>query len=178
MGGRSWTEDDIAYLEYYIYSDDTKDYNAAAEFLNRSNGSVRKKAYQIRKNNSTLRLRKVWTEERLAFLKRWSPLKTDEWIAERLQTTKGAVERKRLVLGIRKNKGKAACLRIIIPLAKDGLTRREIAERSGLSYDLVVMYVKQENIQVTKTEQGAYFRRLARLSVDAARNKSRSRYNK
>lgn len=156
---KPWTEDEKIYLEYYIFSDDTSDFNEASYYLDRSKGSLRKQAFLIRKDNKDLRFRKEWTEEDLNFLKQNYLIKTDKEIAFKLQRTKNAVERKRLLLGLKKRSTKEERQSAVRSLIKKGLTRKEIASELGKQYCLICQDVKEISPFYEKQEPGSYFRK-------------------
>lgn len=149
MNGKKWTEDEEIYLEYYLFDGEMKDYKAAEEFLRRSNRSISAKVTDMKKQGVPINnFKRRWTEEEVVFLKRHYSILKPKNIAHRLNRTTAAVQEKARLLGISKESRPRHKDAEIRWLAERGLTRREIAHQTGMSYDSIRNYVFYNNIEV------------------------------
>lgn len=119
----NWTEDDLIYLEYFVYEGDEK-LKEAAKFLGRTLDAVETMLKRLRKENKNVYyLNKKWTEKEDDFIRKHYQTMSGTAIAIRLGCTYGAVKNRRIVLGLKQKRTKE----------KDGEIRKLLAEGYYLS---------------------------------------------
>ncbi|EPT7250646.1 hypothetical protein ACVR7L_000044 [Listeria monocytogenes] len=119
----NWTEDDLIYLEYFVYEGDEK-LKEAAEFLGRTLGAVETMLKRLRKKSKNVcYINKKWTEKEDNFLRENYQTMSGKAIAIRFGCTYGAVKSRRSFLGLKRKRTKE----------KDGEIRKLLAEGYYLS---------------------------------------------
>ncbi|MFS1030303.1 hypothetical protein ACFC89_16905 [Enterococcus casseliflavus] len=98
---KNWTEDDLIYLEYFVYEGDEK-LKEAAKFLGRSLNAVECMLQRLRKENKDVcYMQKNWTEAEDDFIRKYYKVMSGPAIAIRLGRTYGAVRDRRSFLGLK-----------------------------------------------------------------------------
>lgn len=156
---KKWTEDEEDYLRHYLADTEVIGYKEASEFLGRSVESIRNKAWLMRKYEELPKLHKDWTEKRTKFLIKYYPAREAKWIARYIGMTTNAVNNKARELKLRKSSSPRQFARIE-PLAKQGLTRKEIAAQIGITYRSVEEYIRKNKIPCKEGDKTVYFREL------------------
>ena len=101
---KGWTEDELIYLEYFVYVGDEK-LKEAAKFLNRSLNAVECMLQRLRKENKDVcYMQRNWTEAEDDFIKKYYKVMSGPTIALRLGRTYGAVRDRRSFLGLKVRK--------------------------------------------------------------------------
>lgn len=119
----NWTEDDLIYLEYFVYEGDEK-LKEAAKFLGRTLGAVETMLKRLRKENKNVYyINKKWTEKEDDFIRKNYQTMSGPTIAIRLGCTYGAVKNRRSFLGLKQKRTKE----------KEGEIRKLLAEGYYLS---------------------------------------------
>lgn len=96
-----WTEDELIYLEYFVFENDAK-LKEAANFLGRSLNAVECRLSRLRKTNrNTCYLKRKWTETEDNFIRENYRKMSGPTIALRLNRSYGAVRERRRFLGLR-----------------------------------------------------------------------------
>ncbi|MDY4027190.1 MAG: hypothetical protein SOZ13_19135 [Enterococcus avium] len=147
MVGKHWTEDELIYLEYFVFENDSK-LKEASCFLGRSVNAIRKKLSQLRKNKdyNVGYMHRLWTEEELNFIKRNYTQMTYEDIAKKLNRGAAAVELIARENGIRKHKKLKDFDTEIRELATSGYCPAEIARELNIKAGSVRSYMIAQNI--------------------------------
>jgi len=144
---KKWSEDDEIYLEYLAYDEELKNYDDAAEFLGRSNKSIRQKLYEMRRELPNIGyIEKPWTDREIEFLRKNYLVIPADKLAERLRRTEGAVFQKAYKSGIRKRTRISDYDLEIREMASKGMYRYEIARELGLNANSVLYYINRNKI--------------------------------
>ncbi|HEL7521307.1 hypothetical protein [Enterococcus faecalis] len=172
---RKYSEDDEIYLEYYLYDEETKTYDDAAEFLGRSNNQLIKKAHKMRRENENVGyVRKPFEDWEIEYLKKSYKKVPVAKIAEYLSRSEDTVINKANSLGIKKLTLLKDYDKDIRYLASKNYTRASIARILGLNYRSVMDYIQRNKITcryAQREEMGSYWRRLEHTRIEEARNR-------
>ncbi|EJM9908594.1 hypothetical protein V8K72_001974 [Listeria monocytogenes] len=142
---RRWTEEDDIYLEYFIFSKDSK-FEVAAEFLGRSLNATITRAAIIRKKREEYYICRKWTEEEDNYIKSNYKLWTYKLIAKRLNRSCKAVSDRACFLGLKKNNSLVALDGEIRKMADEGIYAVDIARKLQLDYETLRGYLRKHNI--------------------------------
>lgn len=174
---KKWTEEEEIYLEYYLYDEDTKRYKDAAEFLGRSELSVKTKAYKMRKKEAHIGyLQKDFEDWEIEYIKKNYSMIPTELMSEHLGRSREVIMWKAAQLGIAKLQRPRDFDKEIRKLAASGHTRASIARELGLKPKSVGAYINRNGIEcryADRSEMGGYFRELEQ----ARNNEMRKKYS-
>jgi DNA-binding NarL/FixJ family response regulator len=145
---KTWSEDDEIYLEYYLYSGEERNYNSAAEFLNKSNKNLISKANKMRARGERLGyIRRPFSEKEIDYIKinyRNIPTKL---MSEHLGRSRDTIIEKANELGLKKLTQLKDFDAEIRMLASQGKTRADIARLLFLNPKSVGDYVARNKIK-------------------------------
>lgn len=157
-----WTEDEEIYLEYYLYDEESKNYDDAAEFLGKSHRKITKKAYKMRKKDKNIQcIQKDYQDWEIEYLKKAYFMTTTDVMSERLGRSRESIIAKANQLGITKLQKVREYDKEIRALASEGYTRAEIARKLKLKPKSVGDYINRNNIDcqyATREVMGKAFR--------------------
>lgn len=177
MGKKIWTEDDEIYLNYYLSSNEEKNYESAANFLNCSRSQITKKANKMRVKGETEHyINKPFDKWEIDYLKKHYYMIPTTDIAELLSRSRETIIWKANSLGLTKLDKVRNHDSEIRRLAKEGFTRATIARKLGLKANSVGDYINRNNIScryATREEMGGHFRELEQ----ARYNEMKKKYN-
>lgn len=130
-----WTEDELIYLEYFVYENDAT-LKEAAEFLGRSLIAVRSKLHEMRKEVGGIGyMGKQWTKQEEAFIKNSYQILTCSEIASRLSKSTIAVSSHAFKLGLKKTKKVKEQDAKIRTLISEGYYLSQISRELGINKD-------------------------------------------
>jgi DNA-binding CsgD family transcriptional regulator len=143
-----WSEEEEEYLEYYIRSEDTIDYEAASEHLGIPIEKIYSKAHYMRKKNQlNHRLKEPYSERELNMIKQNYQIMTYQEIADlldrSLESVRSTANKK---LGLRKTRPIKKHDKDIKRLAKQGKFAKKIAEYIGASHQATADYMRLNGI--------------------------------
>lgn len=148
MTRKKWSEDEEAYIEYYLYDGEEKDYNAASEFLDRTHSSIMSKVSDMRKKDEKVHyILRPFTEKEVGFIRTNYKKMTAAAIADRLCRTESAIITKAHELGVSKRKQLRFYDSEIRRLAAEGCYRSEIARILSLNAVSVHQYINRHGIE-------------------------------
>lgn len=146
MNGRKWTEDEDIYLEYFVYENDAT-IQAAARFLNRTEGAVNTRLTALRKNDAkTAYMKRRWKKSEDQFLKDHYKLMTDELLSKRLMRTIQSIKSRRKYLRLSRTRPVHIHKKKILELIKEGYYRTEIAKELDVDVKSLSTFLRQNNI--------------------------------
>lgn len=156
MTGKHWTEDELIYLEYFAFENDTE-LKEASKFLNRSVNAITKKLWQLRKNDdyNIAYMNRPWTEKEIVFIKKNYSQMSYKAIARRLKRGIASVEAIARANGLYKQKTMKDYDFEIRELASQGHFPAEISRELNLNAGSVRAYMIAQNIEyksLTKNE--------------------------
>ncbi|MGT2755521.1 hypothetical protein [Streptococcus ovis] len=151
-----WSSDEIEYVRMFAENPDLDTCITVAQYLDRTPGAVRMQVHKLRQEGVHTKLLDKWTEWEINALKNMNGKVTVKEQAELLGRSYGSVASKRVVLGLSNSYkgtpvGKGKEIRF---LAKQGLFRKEIAEKLELNYSSLCKYIKREGICCVDDEEG------------------------
>ena len=143
-----WSEAEEEYLEYYIRSEDTIDYEAASEHLGISIEKIYSKAHYMRKKNQlNHRLKEPYSEREIKMIKQNYQIMTYQEIANLLDrpldSVKSTANKK---LGLRKTRPIKKHDKDIRRLAQQGKYAKEIADYIGAGHQATCDYMRLNGI--------------------------------
>ncbi|WP_440894950.1 hypothetical protein ACS127_10270 [Amphibacillus sp. Q70] len=168
MSRKQWTEDEIIYLEYYIYSAEERDYKAAAEFLDRSLNAVQLKASKLRKENKDIGyLYKPYSDYEIEYIKTNYKKLSLKSMSEHLGRSENALTLAANKIGIKRlNRFNIKDDKALRNMAEEGLWISEIARRLRYHRKTIANYAKKHGIKIKlapREVQGGYFRKRAHM---------------
>lgn len=170
-----WTEDEKIYLEYYLYDNETKNYQNASDFLGRSDAAIRNKAYKMRKQDENISyLQKDFEQWEIEYIKKNYFLISTALMSEHLDRSRDVIIWKANQLGITKLQKVRDYDTEIRDLASKGYTRAAIARELGLKPKSVGDYINRNKIEcryAERAEMGGYFRELEQARCNEMRKK-------
>lgn len=153
MTGKHWTEDELAYIEYFVYENDTK-LKEASEFLGRSLHAVKVKLVQLRKEDkSVCYMNNLWTEKEEEFLKKNYKILTNKNISIRLNRSVKAIEFRAAQLGIQKNKSVKSQDKKIREMIADGYYLIDVSKKLNIKMSSLIAHCKARGIEYTRMPQ-------------------------
>lgn len=147
-----WSEEEEEYLEYYIRSEDTIDYEAASEHLGIPIEKIYSKAHYMRKKNQlNYRLKEPYSEREIKMIQQNYQIMTYQEIADLLDrpldSVRSTANKK---LGLRKTKPIKKHDKDIRRLAKQGKYAKEIADYIGASHQATADYMRLNGIDYVR----------------------------
>lgn len=145
---RLYTEEEIDYL-WLAIEDKESNYEDVAALLGRTVCGVKGKVWKL--TNGTNKgglVRRPWTPDEIDKLRQLYPILPMEDVCERLGRTKSAIKTQVVRLGIRKHEMIYRDEDEIRYLAEQGLSYREIAERTGGTVKNLRNYAYKHGIKV------------------------------
>lgn len=156
MAGKHWTDDELAYIEYFVLQNDTKLADAAV-FLGRSTRAIQVKLWRLRKsNNSTHYMHRLWTKKEEEFLKTHYNSMLNKDIAQRLCRTISAIEFRANKLGLKKHKDIKSLDPVIRELIKRGYYLSYICKELGIKMSSLIAHCQREGIEYKKKPRTEY----------------------
>jgi hypothetical protein len=150
MSGRHWSEDELIYLEYFVFDNDAQ-LDEAAKHLNRSLRAVTKKLWQLRKQDGDVQyVHRLWTKKEEDFLKRYYTTMTNKNIAKRLNRTVAAVEFRAKKIGLSKNRNIRDLDSEIRKLIAEGYYLSQICKELNIKMQSLLAHVGREGIEYKK----------------------------
>lgn len=150
MAGKHWNEDELIYLEYFVFDNDAQ-LIVAAEHLGRSLQAVKKKLCQLRKQDSNVQhIHRLWTKKEDDFLKRHYTTISNKNIAIRLNRSVGAVEFRASKLGITKKNSIQKLDKEIRKLISDGYYLSQICKKLNIKMQSLLAHLEREGIEYKK----------------------------
>lgn len=153
---KKWSDEELDYLRTFSEFPDGDNCIMVAQYLNRTPGAIRTQVHKLRQEGVHTKLLDKWTDWEINALKNMNGKITVKEQAELLGRSYSSVSHKRGELGLRTvrkttpaSKGKE-----IRKMAHQGLFRREIADKLGLSYSSLCKYIRRENICCVDDEEG------------------------
>lgn len=149
MGGKNWSEDDEIYIEHYIFgegADKEMTYEAAANFLGRSQNAIRKKVVRMRKEGSEIGyINRIYTEAEKHFIKQNYQNMTANNIGKRLGRPPRSIIYKAQKMGLKKNRSLKNNVKRIKELSKSGYTDYQIGKILGVHCQSVTYHRDKNN---------------------------------
>lgn len=156
MSGKHWDEDELIYIEYFVFDNDAQ-LNVAAEYLGRSLQAVKKKLWQLRKQDSNVQhIHRLWTKKEEDFLRRNYTTMTNKNIAQRLNRSVGAVEFRAAKLGLSKNRNIRDLDNEIRKLITEGYYLSQICKELGIKMPSLLAHIGREGIEYKKMPRKEY----------------------
>lgn len=143
--GRNWSKQELLYLrKYWATADDPE---RIARKLNRTVNGIRQKACQLglQRDRGSM----IWPPEKVRKLKKLYPNHSNEWIAKKLGTTKGAVMGKANVLHLLKDPEWKREQNL-----KSCFKKGHVPKNKGKKWDEFLDKEKQEAIRRTTFKKG------------------------
>ena len=175
MTGKHWTEDELAYIEYFVLQNDTKLADAAV-FLGRSTRAIQVKLWRLRKSNTgTHHMHRLWTAKEEEFLKKHYTSMLNKNIAQRLDRTISAIELRASKLGLKKHKDVKSLDPVIRELIKQGYYLSRICKELDIKMSSLIAHCQREGIEYKKMPRTEYanYGNLIWNKQDQARYKER-----
>ncbi|MGM0117369.1 hypothetical protein [Enterococcus sp. AZ189] len=143
---RRWTEDEDIYLEYFLFSQDSK-LEIAAKHLNRSLNATIKHAAVVRAKRKDYYICRKWTEDEDDYIKASYRSLSYENIGLRIGRSRKAVSERVRKLGLRKNNSLISLNDEIRQMAAEGFYPIDIAKSLKLDYETLREYLNKHNIE-------------------------------
>lgn len=180
MPGKHWTEDELTYIEYFVFEKDAK-LSDASEFLGRSVNAIKKKLWRLRtEDNNVKHMNRLWTEKEEEFLKKHYTSLSNKNIAIRLRRSVKSVEFRAAKLGLKKYKKIQDKDFEIRKLISEGYYLSEICKELNIKMQSLIAHCRRENISYKKmprTERADYgnhiWNKLGQASYQEYLNKQR-----
>lgn len=156
MTGKHWKEDELIYLEYFVFDNDAQ-LSVAAEHLGRSIRAVKKKLCQLRKQDCNVQhINRLWTKKEEDFLKRHYTTMVNKNIAQRLNRSVGAVEYRAAKLGLSKNRNIRDLDSEIRKLIAEGYYLSQVCKKLDIKMQSLLAHVEREGIEYKKMPRKEY----------------------
>ena len=153
---RKWTEDELVYLEYFVFENDTQLIDAS-KHLNRSTNAIRKKLCKMRKeDNFRCYMHRLWSEKEDEFLKKHYLSMKNKYIADRLNRTVGAVEFRAKKLGLTKHKKIKELDTEIRRLIDEDYYLSQICTKLNIKMSSLIAHCQREKIPYKKMPRTEY----------------------
>lgn len=153
---RKWTEDELVYLEYFVFENDTQ-LIEASKYLNRSINAIRKKLCKMRKEDGfRCYMHRLWTEKENEFLKQHYSSMKNKYIAQRLNRTIGSIEFQASKLNLKKHKNIKELDAEIRRLIEKGYYLSQICSELDIKMPSLIAHCQREKIPYKKMPRTEY----------------------
>lgn len=158
--GKKWSQDEIDYVRSFAEDPDGDTCLTVATYLGRTPASVRMRLHLLRQSGIRTNILTKWTTWEIKFLYKMHGKYSIQEQAEILGKSYSAVAHKRQELNLyvlpKYHSTPKKCDIEIRNLANQGLTRKEIADILGLSFDSCRKYINKNNIECSYDVEAQY----------------------